>query len=234
VPETVAALNVLIFLLPGFISQKMTEWLTAFGKSGDTQMIRDALIFSLLNYLIYAALALASHTIILVASPFPPLPAIPLVISGKGALIMHAQQVEAMAMLVIISILTGAAVSKAMESGWLFLIFRKLRLTNKQSNVDVWYDVFHEFPGRWLRVCFKDGHKVTGWPYFFSDPGKREVFLADALIEQPNGDFGELEGPGVLIPNMGEVLRIEVIDGGREEDNNRGARGKAVNAKTKT
>jgi hypothetical protein len=67
VPETIAALNVLIFLLPGFVSQKMTQWLTAHGKSSDSEMIRDALIFSLVNYLIYSVLAVASrYTIVAV------------------------------------------------------------------------------------------------------------------------------------------------------------------------
>ena len=106
---------------------------------------------------------------------------------------MHAQQVEAIAMLVAISVVSGTVLSVALERGWLFATFRKLGLTNKKSAVDVWYDVFHEFPGKWLRVCFKDGHKIIGWPYFFSDPTKRELFLADALIELPNGESGELE-----------------------------------------
>jgi hypothetical protein len=80
-----------------------------------------------------------------------------------------------------------------------------------------------------LRVCFKDGQKIIGWAYYFSDdPTKRELFIADALVEQPNGEYGELEGPGILIENMSEILRIEVLDGGRKEGNTREAGGKAV------
>jgi hypothetical protein len=154
VPETVAALNVLIFLLPGFISQKMTEWLTAHGKPSDTALVRDALIFSLINYLFYSILALASHYVVVVSSPFPPLPPVPVIISSAGALIMRAQQLEAIGALVTVSIVSGAAASKILEEGWLFGAFRTLRLTNKKSPLDVWYDVFHEFRGKWLRVCF--------------------------------------------------------------------------------
>lgn len=228
-PETVAALNVLIFLLPGFVSQKMTEWLTAHGKPGDTALIRDALIFSLINYLVYSFVAFASHYVTVAGSPFPSLPPIPVIISREGAFTMHAQQLEAVSALVTISIINGAAASKVLEEGWLFAVFRTLRLTNKKSALDVWYDVFHEFRGKWFRVCFKDGHKIIGWVYYFSDdPTKRELFIADALIEQPNGDYGELEGPGILIENMSEILRIEVLDGGRKEGNTREAGGKAV------
>src|SRR5208282_230373 len=86
-----------------------------------------------------------------------------------------------------------------------------------------------------LRVCFKDGSKIIGWPYYFSDdPDKRELFLADALVEQASGEYGELDGPGILIENMAEVLRIEVINGGREENQNRETRGKADNTATQS
>lgn len=231
--ETVAAINILIFLLPGFVSQKMVEWLTAHGRSGEREMIRDALIFSLVNYLFYTVLAFAGHHLSFTWSPFPPLPAVPLILSNEGMLAMHAQQVEALAALVTISIVSGTVLAKTLENGWLFMGFRKLRLTNKNSELDVWYDVFKDFRGNWLRVCFKDGSKVIGWPYYFSDdPEKRELFLADALVEQPNGEFGELDGPGILIENMSEILRIEVINGAREEGSNREARGKTDDTET--
>src|ERR1700730_4005132 len=148
---------------------------------------------------------------------------------------MRAQQVEAVAALAAISMASGTALAKALESGWLFGAFRKWGLTKKNSELDVWYDVFNDFRGNWLRVCFKDGYKITGWAYFFSDdPSKRELFLAEASVEQPNGESGELEGPGILIENMDEVVRIEVINGGREEDNNRETRGKADDAETQS
>jgi hypothetical protein len=229
-PETVAAINILIFLLPGFVSQKMVEWLTAHGRSGETAMIRDALIFSLFDYLFYSIFAFAGRHLRFTSSPFPPLPAVPLNLSNEGMLTMHAQQVEALAALVMISIISGSTLAKALENGWLFRLFRKLRLTNKNSELDVWYDVFKDFRSNWLRVCFRDGSKIIGWPYYFSDdPDQRELFLADALVEQANGEYGELDGPGILIENMAEVLRIEVINGGPEEDPNRKTRGKTDN-----
>jgi Family of unknown function (DUF6338) len=163
-PETVTAINVLLFLLPGFVSQKMVEWLAAHGRSADTETIRGALIFSLVNYVVYAILAFAGHRLTLTWSPFPPLPAVPLVLSGGGTLAIHAQQVEALTTLVAVSVATGTALAQALENGWLFGLFRRLKLTRKNSELDVWYDVFQEFQGYWLRVCFKDGSKVIGWP----------------------------------------------------------------------
>jgi hypothetical protein len=116
-----------------------------------------------------------------------------MILSNEGTLAMHAQQIEALATLVAVSIISGIGLGKALENGWLFRGFRKLRLTNKNSELDVWYDVFKDFRRYWLRVCFKDGSKVIGWPYYFSDdPDKRELFLADALVDQASGEFGEL------------------------------------------
>ncbi|MBF6560886.1 MAG: hypothetical protein IVW56_11380 [Candidatus Binataceae bacterium] len=232
-PETVAAINILIFLLPGFVSQKMVEWLTAHGRSGEMEMVRDALIFSLFNYLFYAILAFAGHHLSFTWSPFPPLPAVPLILSNDGVLPMHAQQVEALATLVIISIISGCVIAKALETGWLFMVFRRFRLTKKNSELDVWYDVFNDFRRNWLRVCFKDGSKIIEWPYYFSDdPDKRELFLGDALIQEASGEYGALDGPGVLIENMAEVVRIEVINGEREKDSTRETRRKADDSET--
>ena len=59
------------------------------------------------------------------------------------------------------------------------------------------------------------------------DPEKRELFLGDALVQEANGEYGELDGPGILVENMAEVLRIEVTSGRSEEDHNRKTRGKA-------
>ncbi|HVC43180.1 MAG TPA: DUF6338 family protein [Candidatus Binataceae bacterium] len=234
-PETVAAINILIFLLPGFVSQKMVEWLTAHGRSGETEMVRDALIFSLINYLFYAILAFAGHHLSFAWSPFPPLPAVPLILSNDGLLAMHARQVEALATLVTISVISGCALAKALETGWLFITFRKFGLTNKNSELDVWYDVLKDFRSNWLRVCFKDGSKIIGWPYYFSDdPEKRELFLGDALIQEATGECGALDGPGVLIENMAEVLRIEGINGEREKDSTRATRRKADDSETES
>ncbi len=234
-PETVAAINVLIFLLPGFVSQKVVEWLSAHGSSGDTEKIRDALIFSLVNYVLYTILAFVGHHLRFTWSPFPPLPAVPLILSNEGMLAIHGQQVEALTTLVAISIISGAALAKALEAGWIFTAFRKLRLTNKNSELDVWYDVFRDFRGNWVRVCFKDGTKIIGWPYYFSDdPDKRELFLADPLVQQATGEYGELDGPGILIENIAEVLRIEVLNGGRQENHNRETRGETNDAETQS
>jgi hypothetical protein len=153
----------------------------------------------------------------------------------EGGVTVHGQQTEAVAVLLSVSIVTGAAASKALERGWLLNLLRTLQLTSKKSSLDVWYDVFHEFRDKWLRICYKDGHKIIGWARYFSDdPAKRELFIADPLIEEKDGRYGELEGLGILIENMDAVLRIEVLCGERKENNTREVRHQAHDAKADT
>jgi Family of unknown function (DUF6338) len=227
-PESQAALNVLLFLLPGFVSQWVQEYLSAHRSSSDVATVRNALIFALVNYLFYSILVLLSHVLILHGSPFPTLPSTPTIyVSAGGQLDLHARQVEGLFALLFVSLVTGGTSAKFSEGPWLHKKLQVFRLTRKNSQLDVWYDTFSEFRGYWCRVCFKDGGKVTGWVYFFSDdPEKRELFLAEAYVEYPDGKSGELEGPGVLIPHADEIVWIEVIDGGRQEDSNRAEGGK--------
>ena len=219
-PESQAALNVLLFLLSGFVSQWVLEYLSAHRASSDVATVRNALIFALVNYLFYSVLVLLSQVFTVSWSPFPALPSVPTIYVGtNGQLNLHAQQVEGLVVLVFVSLVAGSVGAKFSEGPWLNKKLQALRLTRKNSQLDVWYDTFNEFRGRWCRVCFKDGSKITGWVYFFSDdPEKRELFLADAHIEYSNGTSGDLEGPGVLIPHADEIIWIEVINGAGQED----------------
>ncbi len=128
---------------------------------------------------------------------------------------MTGQQVEGLACLVVLSIVVGLVAAEIEEKGWLEITFRRLGLTKKHSQLDVWYDVFKEFRGEWCRVCFKDNTAVTGWTRFFSDdPNAQGLFLADALVEEADGSTRLVDGPGVLIPGGGEILRIELVNAG--------------------
>lgn len=55
---TIVAFNILIFLLPGFVIQRMIEALTVSPKRSDPSKIIDALSFSLINYVIYSFISL--------------------------------------------------------------------------------------------------------------------------------------------------------------------------------
>jgi Family of unknown function (DUF6338) len=56
-PTTILAFNLLILLLPGFVTLKVREALAMVAKTSDLSRVVDAMLFTLLNYAIYFTLA---------------------------------------------------------------------------------------------------------------------------------------------------------------------------------
>jgi hypothetical protein len=66
-------------------------------------------------------------------------------------------------------IATNAALLNNRDVIHKLLIF--LKISNKRSNSDVWYDVFYRNAGYWIKLQFKDGRSLIGWPEFYSASG---------------------------------------------------------------
>lgn len=198
---TVAALNVLIFLLPGFVSQRIIEGLTVVGKRTDITRVIDALVLSLLNYLAYTFTALYIST-----KP------VPLSLTPEGHLQFGISDVAGPGVLILISLLMGLIFSKSINAGWHYAFLRRIRLTRRTGRVDIWYDVFSDFRGHWIRAHLKDGTTITGWPDYYSDnPEKRELFLADAEVTTPDGTSYDIEGTGILLTEKADIVQIEIL-----------------------
>ncbi len=111
-----------------------------------------------------------------------------------------------------------------------YTLMRKIYMTNKTGRINIWHDVFDTYHGRWIKVTFKDGSSITGWPKFYSvEEDRFELFLVDAAILSPmtnrpdahdeaSQQWAELDvdGPGVYIGNMEEVLHVTVL--GEKDD----------------
>lgn len=201
-PTTVAALNVLIFLLPGFLIQRIIEGLAVTGKPTETTRVIDALAFSLVNYLLYSLLALPLS-----------LKPIPLTLTPDGQLQFTGRDALGFLILFAIAVFIGLGFAKSLNEGWHYKILRdKLHLTRKTGRVDVWYDIFSDFRGRWIQVYLKDGTRILGWPDYYSDsPDKRELFLVEAVVTRPDGTIYEVTGPGILLTEKAEIERIEIL-----------------------
>src|SRR3970282_1560988 len=102
-PATVVALNLLIFLLPGFLIQRIVEALSVTGKISDTIRVVDALAFSLVNYLLYSIVAL----------PFGLRP-IPLTLAQDGQLRFTGWDVLGFMILFSIAVFVGLLYAKSL------------------------------------------------------------------------------------------------------------------------
>jgi Family of unknown function (DUF6338) len=102
------------------------------------------------------------------------------------------------------------------NSGFLYAILRKMDLSNKKSDFDVWSDMFNEFQRKWIVVRFDDGRSIIGWPKYYSKSGEpREFFIADASWLEPN-ETGiivqtDVAGPSVYLTDFAKVKSIEML-----------------------
>jgi len=200
-PTTVAALNILVFLLPGFLSDRIIVSLNAPRERSDLMLVIDALVFAFVDYVLYS-----------VAAAHLKLSAIPIQIPANAAEFLPGQSAS-LGLLLATAIAVGLMWAKISDAGWLYKLLKYLGVTRVTGRVDVWHDIFTDFTGYWLQVRLKDGTRITGWPDYFSDnPGKREVFLRKALIESPDGRDYNLQGPGVLLTERAEIERIEILN----------------------
>ncbi|WP_156474436.1 DUF6338 family protein [Gluconobacter albidus] len=194
-PTTLAAFAVLIFLLPGFLTDRIIATLTPQKTRSDFRIVVDSLAWAFVDEVLYRILARATQ---LHCSPVH-LPLFPLNIVPD-----HIEQVFdghtlSTLFLILVSISMGLVWSGLSSQGYVFAFLRKYKATKSTGRIDVWQDVLQEYSGRWVRVHMKDGTRYVGWvAYFSEDPEKRELFLSDVLLETPVPDDENSSDPDDL------------------------------------
>lgn len=201
-PSTTEALTILIFLLPGFLTQRVVDALTVRRAISDTELIVEALVFALLDYFLYALLSLRVL-----------LPPLSNLVLQNGALNVSSSSVAGVAVLVSAAVLLGVAQSVIVNRGWFYTLSQKIGLTAKTSAVDVWHDTFAIYRAKWVRVHLQSGVRIVGWPMFYSESSDRqELFLAESYVQKPDGSQYQIEGPGILIPTNAAIQMIELLN----------------------
>ena len=200
-PSTNEALTILIFLLPGFLTQRLVDALTVRRAISDTALVVEALVFALLDYFLYGLLGLWAS-----------LPPLSNLASPYGPISLSSKSIAGLAILVSGAAVLGLAQSLIMNRGWFYTLARKMRLTAKTGAVGAWYDTFDAFRGSWVRVHLRSGAQIVGWPQFYSESSNpQEIFLADSYVQRPDGTLFDVAGPGVLVPANAVIEMIELL-----------------------
>ncbi|HUY28323.1 MAG TPA: DUF6338 family protein [Candidatus Binataceae bacterium] len=200
-PETNGALTIVIFLLPGFLTQRLVDALTVRHAVSDTALIVEALMFALIDYFLYGLLA--------VLGALPPLSN--LVMAG-GAMVASLSAVIGLAVLVAGAVVLGLGWSFIANRGWFYAFSRWIGITTKTGAVGAWLDTFEAFRGAWVRVHLQSGVEIVGWPKFYSEGSNpQEIFLAESYFERPDGTVFNVDGPGILIPANAAIEMIELL-----------------------
>ncbi|HPI13626.1 MAG TPA: DUF6338 family protein [Spirochaetota bacterium] len=184
---TLQTLQILIFLIPGFISAAILNALIVRNEKKEFAHIVEALMFTMIIYTIYSLMDMR-------------IPVIP----GEDQSI----EIEGVSFLVllVLSVALPTVFAYALHNDVIMQAARKLKITKKTSRDSVWNDAFNEYT-TWITIHFKDGSRITGYPRFFSDKMDQSCFYLQrpAWVTQKKGkDINvPLNVEGILItPQM--------------------------------
>jgi hypothetical protein len=193
------ALNILLFLIPGFISAGILNIIVVRKEKNDFSKVVEALIFSLVIYTIYALVFKET----------------PVLFRDKldKAIIFNW---KSLAFLSIFSVLFPMVVGANITNDMLMKVARFLRITKNTSRSSVWLDVFYDMK-RHVIINFENGRRIYGWPMYYSrEPDKPYVFLyKPAWVvedeETKEQKFIELDLEGMLITPEQKIESIEFL-----------------------
>lgn len=205
-PTSAEALQILIFVLPGLLSAKLRDALSAGKDRSIAELFFDGLLFTLFNWLIAQAVFAAFPALLRIAS-------VQVEDQGLISTAINQLQVQGGVTVLVIAIATGVLAGVAGNGDWFYRSLRRLRLTQRISSQDVWTQSFDTFRGKWLVVTLEDKTRYRGWARFYSvTEGKPELFLSDAARIGEDGSLAEIKGPGILLHAGSKISHVEFLD----------------------
>lgn len=184
-------LKVLIALLPGFLSQRISHYFGTTYKSTDLNIFITALAFTFVNFLI--------------SIPIAKLFNIDIKDDKKNI------KIPFIVVLLIVSIFTGGI--------WAVIdrkdILHNLYFTTKVSQANFWTKIFNINSGEWkaaAKVTLKNNQVYIGWPRYWSEQQEQNncVFLNRANLLHKDGSCTEIDEPGIMLFEK-DVRYIEFI-----------------------
>jgi len=191
--------QILLFLIPGFISIWLIDLLIAREKKSAFDKIIESLILSFLIYLVAAFFS----------KKFPV--SLEVVADNQGSKFYSLHYDNTSFLIVaVISLVIALIISVAYNHDWVMGILRKLKITKRTSRISVWNDVFID-KDKHIIINFSNGRRIYGWPEYFSeDPEKPFIYLHDpSWID--NDKFVDLGIDGMLITNKQDIESIEFL-----------------------
>ena len=190
------ALQILIFLIPGFISAIILDALVVRMEKKELGKIIEALIFSMIIYTIYSS------------------------ISGSGKSPISLSKIEESTTLVydsksflwlaLLSLFIPLLLSFFITNDLHMKLARKLRITRKTARASVWFDVFSDLD-KHIIINFENGRRIYGWPMYHSTkPENPYIFLFNPAWIQED-EFVDLNIEGILITPEQKIESIEFL-----------------------
>jgi hypothetical protein len=201
-PDKAEALGILLVLLPGFASAYVVHMLAVRRKKSDLEKIVEALLFSLLFYLV--TLPFFSNTLPIGWRPMDNHPDIYQV----TVIWKH------LAALAGLALVFGVVYAANINHDWLMSFFRWIKVTDRSSRSTIWNDAFQDpdLDG-YVQVGLSGDRNVIGWVNDYSDEeGSFELLLGDAAWVERDGRLQPIKGPGILITNEARIEYVMFLD----------------------
>ena len=186
-PSKAEALGIMLILLPGFTSAYIAQYLSVRRKQSEFDKVVEALLFSVVLYLL--------------TLPFfgNSLPAFWSASTEQPNSFVIAIRWTQLAFLAAGSVLLGVVYAANINHDWLLRLFRWLHVTDRTARSSIWNDVFQETGGA-VQVGLTGEVKVIGWLRYYSDEAEdSSLFLEQAAWIDGNGNETPIAGPGILL-----------------------------------
>lgn len=200
---TFAGLEVLLLLLPGFVTSQIISALIVRPPRTELDKVIEALFYSFVIY----SLCL----VIPGASPF----AIQRSAVGGPQLVANVSGVRDFVLWAFgFSVAFGLFMSYANTNDLFTRVLRWVGFTTRSSRWSTWADVFHDRSG-FVIVEFADGRRVRGWPRCVADVPEADqgiMFLEQASWLLDDGTAIDISGPGILITKNLPIESVSFVD----------------------
>jgi len=192
-------LNVLIFLIPGFLSAVIYNAVIVRKDKDVFSKIIEALIYSLISYVIASVIAKKSAFILTIST-----------VNNVKRYGLNLEN-ECLITVLLISIVLPLFLGWLNTQNILMKGFHKIGITKKTARDSTWLDVFTDV-NKYIIVTLKDGRRVYGWPSYYSNEATEGMlFLSEpAWIE--NGEYVDLNIEGLFLVERDNIDYIEFLD----------------------
>jgi len=192
---TFQAIQIIIFLIPGFIAGIVYNGLVVRRQPKEFKLIIEALIFSVLIYTPYYYI----------------FEALPILFTKKDDLIIYSFNGTSLSILLLFSLFFPIVFAYIVNNDIHMRILRFFKITTKTAGETIWLDVFYTHKN-FIIINFEDGRRIYGWPMYFSEtPQNPYIFLYKPKWIDNENKFIELNNEGILITPEMKIQSIEFL-----------------------
>lgn len=205
---TLQTINILFFLIPGFIASFIIDSIIVRKELTPTSRIIESLIFTFLIYII--------------VSIFTSIELFAQINENNGEIHFKLNvNWDFLSVLLIVTVTLPIIFGAILFYDLHLRFLRWIRITDKTSRDTTWQDVFIE-QKRYIVIHHTDGRRIFGWPLYYSNiPENGYIYLYEPAWINETNEFVDCKTHGILIKSENisfiEFMFFEDEDGKKDK-----------------